>query len=500
MATIVETRYGKIEGVREGSTNVFRGVPFAAPPVGERRFAPPLPPDPWTGVRQAQAFDSVSHQSSIGLGFMGAGRQPQSEDCLYLNVWTPGLDGAKRPVMVWIHGGAFVLGAGSEPLYDGRRLSERGDVVVVTINYRLGALGYLAHESLVDARTGACGNWGLLDQIAAIEWVRDNVESFGGDPANVTIFGESAGSMSVTTVMGTPRAAGLFRRAIAQSGAPEVATAEAAAATAEKVLAMAGIGAAGLRDLPAEAFVEIQQKLMMSGSAGGGLSGEAMAFRPVIDGAVLPRSPFDAIAAGEARDVSLLIGSNRDEMKLFAMMDSGTEVTEEVLLTRLGSSLDDASARHAVEVYRKARESRGEAIDPKELWQAMETDRFFRAPAMRFAGLQARHQAEIYAYLFCWPSPMEALGSPHAVELPFVFGTLDAPMIDMFAGSGPEAENLSALVQDAWIGFARSGNPAHAGLGDWPRLETGRRPVMILDRECGVQDDPRSDELGVWLG
>lgn len=498
MASVVETRYGKVEGTQEAGLHVFRGVPFAAPPVGERRFAPPAPPDPWADVRPAKEFAAVSHQSSIGLGFMGAGKQPQSEDCLYLNVWTPGLDGAKRPVMVWIHGGAFVLGAGSEPLYDGRRLSERGDVVVVTINYRLGALGYLAHSSLIDEGTGACGNWGLLDQIAAIEWVRDNVEAFGGDPTNITIFGESAGSMSVTTIMGTPRAGGLFRRAIAQSGAPEVATAEAAAATAEKVLTMAGIGPDGLRDLPAEAFVEIQQKMMAAGSGGGGLSGDVMAFRPVIDGAVLSRSPFDAIADGEARDVSLLIGSNRDEMKLFAMMDSGTEVTEEVLLRRLGTSLDDADARHAAEVYRKARESRGEPTDPKELWQAMETDRFFRAPAMRFAGLQARHQPDTYAYLFCWESPMAALGSPHAVELPFVFGTLDAPMISMFAGSGPEAESLSVLVQDAWLAFARSGNPAHAGLGEWPSLDSGPRPVMILDRKCGVEDNPRSDELGVW--
>lgn len=500
MASVVETRYGKVEGTQEAGLHVFRGVPFAAPPVGERRFAPPAPPDPWAGVRPAKEFGSVGHQSSVGLGFMGAGAQPQSEDCLYLNVWTPGLDGAKRPVMVWIHGGAFVLGAGSEPLYDGRRLSERGDVVVVTINYRLGALGYLAHPSLVDEATGACGNWGLLDQIAAIEWVRDNIEAFGGDPSNITIFGESAGSMSVTTIMSAPGARGLFRRAIAQSGGPEVATAEAAAATAEKVLSMAGVGLKSLRELPPEKFVEIQQKMMASGAGGGGLSGDVMALRPVIDGAVLERSPFDVIANGEARDVSLLIGTNRDEMKLFAMMDSGTEFTEEVVLGRLGASLKDADARHAMEVYRKAREGRGEPTDPKELWQAMETDRFFRAPAMRFAGLHASHQPDTYAYLFCWESPMAALGSPHAIELPFVFGTLDAPMISMFAGSGPEAESLSALVQDAWIGFSRTGDPAHAGLGEWPRLDSGPRPVMILDRKCGVEDNPRSDELEVWPG
>jgi len=184
MDTVTETTTGRLRGtVGDRGVRAFRGVPFARPPVGDLRFAPPQPAVPWAGVRPADAFGSVSHQGTIGLGFMGAGQQPQSEDCLYLNVWTPALDG-RRPVMVWVHGGAFLLGAGSEPLYDGSRLAASGDVVVVTVNYRLGVLGYLAHPSLRDGDTGACGNWGLLDQIAAVAWVRDNAEAFGGDPSN----------------------------------------------------------------------------------------------------------------------------------------------------------------------------------------------------------------------------------------------------------------------------------------------------------------------------
>lgn len=506
MPSVVETKTGKLEGVDDDGLRVFKGVPFARPPVGELRFAPPAPVEAWSGVRPASEFGPVSLQSSIGLGFMGPGQQPQSEDCLYLNVWTPGLDSAAaRPVMVWIHGGAFILGAGSEPLYEGRDLARRGDVVVVTVNYRLGALGYLAHPAVRDESTGACGNWGLLDQVAALEWVRDNIAAFGGDPGNVTVFGESAGSASVTTLMGTPRARGLFRRVIGQSGTPWVATAEGAQASAQKLLDLLEADAPSLRDIPAERFVEGQQQLMMSARASGGsggLEGDMMAFRPTVDGAVLPRSPWDAIADGEASEVALLTGTNRDEMKLFSMLDQGAELDDVVLAARVSATagVDGSGAEQIVDSYRKARESRGEKVDPKELWAAIETDRFFRAPAAQLAALQSAHQPDTFTYLFCWESPIEALGSSHAVELPFVFGTFDAPMVGMFAGTGPEAEALHRIVQDAWIAFARTGNPAHPGLPDWPRHDASRRATMIFDRATSAPDDnPRGDELSIWL-
>lgn len=498
MDAVTETTTGRLQGtIVEEGVRAFRGVPFARPPVGPLRFAPPQPPDPWTGIRSAETFGPVSHQGTIGLGFMGAGQQTQSEDCLYLNVWTPDL-GGRRPVMVWVHGGAFLLGAGSEPLYDGSRLASRGDVVVITINYRLGALGYLAHPTLRDEATGACGNWGLLDQIAAIEWVRDNAEAFGGDPSQITLFGESAGSMSVTTMMAAPRARGLFKRVIAQSGAPVVASADEAGATAERVIDALDVTATQLRDVPVARLVDVQQKIMMAGQGpGGGLSGEVMAFRPNVDGAVLTSAPQDAVQDGAASGVELLIGTNRDEMKLFSLLDQG-DLDDAGLLARLGNHLDEKTARGVVDTYRSARAGRGEASDAKELWSAMETDRFFRAPAMRFAAAHAAHGSPTFAYLFCWPSPMAMLGAAHAIELPFVFGTLDAPMIELFAGGGPEAERLSTIVQGAWTTFARTGDPSTQELGLWPRFDHHERFTMVLGADNEVQHPPRAAELDCW--
>ena len=359
MHTVTETATGRLQGVIvEGSIKAFRGVPFARPPVGALRFAPPQPAEPWSGIRSADTFGPVSLQGTIGLGFMGAGAQTQGEDCLYLNVWTPDL-GGRRPVMVWVHGGAFLLGAGSEPLYDGSQLASRGDVVVVTVNYRLGALGYLAHPALRDDATGACGNWGLLDQIAAIEWVRDNAEAFGGDPSQITVFGESAGSMSVTTIMAAPRARGLFRRAIAQSGAPVVATAEEAAATAERVIDALGVRHDQLREVPAKRFLDVQQQIMLADQRpGGSLSGDVMAFRPTVDGAVLPRDPRVVFADGEAAGIELMIGTNRDEMKLFSLFDQ-EDLDEAGLLGRVGAHLDGDAAQRVTDAYRSAADRPG---------------------------------------------------------------------------------------------------------------------------------------------
>lgn len=497
MHTLTETTSGRLRGIVEHDVVAFRGVPFARPPVGPLRFAPPQPVEPWTGIRSAEAFGPVSRQSTIGLGFMGAGQQPQSEDCLYLNVWTPGVTG-RRPIMVWVHGGAFLLGAGSEPLYDGRRLASSGDLVVVTVNYRLGALGYLAHPVLRDDVSGACGNWGLLDQIAAVEWIRDNAQAFGGDPERITAFGESAGSMSVTTMMAAPRAEGLLHRVIAQSGAPMVATEDEAHATAERVLDALGASPGALRDVPAERFLEVQQQLMLAGQrAGSGLSSEVMAFRPTVDGATLPHHPHESVAAGAAKGVDLLIGTNRDEMKLFAMLDQG-DLDEAGLVVRLKAHREAHVAQRVIDVYRDARARRGEAVDPKDLWTAIETDRFFRAPATSFAAGHAATGSSTFAYDFCWSSPMEMLGAAHAIELPFVFGTLDAPMIDLFAGSGPEAERLSELVRNAWSAFAHTGDPSTEDLGPWPRFDDVARQTMVLGPDCFAERGPRGDELACW--
>ncbi|HTK98169.1 MAG TPA: carboxylesterase family protein, partial [Pseudomonadales bacterium] len=299
---------GRIEGLQFERHQAFLGIPFAAPPTGPRRFCAPQPPHSWSGVRPANAFANSAIQGTSPMpGTAASG--PRDEDCLYLNVYTPAAGTAKRPVFFWIHGGGFTLGSGSEPLYDGSRLATRGDIVVVTIHYRLGALGYLYLGAHGGEKWGATANAGQLDQIAALEWVRDNIARFGGDPANVTIAGESAGSMACATLLAMPAARGLFRRAILQSGAAnQLGGAATGAKLAARVLEKLGIAeanAAKILDVPAEAILQAQLAVAATGTT--------LAFAPIVDGTTVPVNPLKAVAEGAARDVELVIGSNRDE-------------------------------------------------------------------------------------------------------------------------------------------------------------------------------------------
>ncbi|HEY7653788.1 MAG TPA: carboxylesterase/lipase family protein [Methylomirabilota bacterium] len=571
MDLLVATRRGPVRGAAERGLAVFRGIPFAQPPVGPLRFAPPQPLTRWTAVRDTVRFGPSPAQNTAVAGpllSLGIGRT--GEDCLYLNVWTPATNRRRRPVMVWIHGGAFVLGSGSQTLYDGSTLARRGDLVIVTINYRLGAFGFLRLHDRFGPRLPATGNEGLLDQVAALEWVRDEIEAFGGDPGNVTIFGESAGAMSCATLLGVPRARGLFHRAILQSGAANFLwPRDVATRLADCFLARLGLESAEALQEAAPARVLLAQRrcfldmLMGDGHALGALSpaglrvagavflGLALArrrfgrvaaplsrglvrllkwhgrlgapaphvtalralrtrglpFQPVVDGDIVPCFPLDAISAGAARDVPLLVGTNLDETKLFLPLDPEAATLDEASLRgRCEEAIPGASpsggraARRAIDVYRAARAARGEAVEPGELWFAMESDRTMRHPAMRLAGLHAAHQPQTYAYLFTWRSPALGglLGACHALELPFVFGTLDHPLIRPFAGKGPEARRLAEQIQDAWIAFARTGRPSHAGIGDWPGYDAAHRRTMILDRRCRVEAAPREAERAFW--
>jgi para-nitrobenzyl esterase len=423
--------------------------------------------------------------------------EPQSEDCLFLNIWTPGCDDARRPVMVWIHGGAFVTGSSSGAFYQGNHLAGRGDVVVVTINYRLGALGFLAHADLCDEETGSSGNWGLMDQIAALEWVQDNIASFGGDPGNVTIFGESAGSMSVSCLVGTPIAQPLFHRAIAQSGGPSGVPIKIATKTAEELCELAGVDTVkGLRDLPVDKLIEAQATLSASNTA----KGRALALVPVLDGVVMPEHPQDAIAAGLAAGKELLVGTNRDEMRLWTMGDRNLTGGDEDYIVRRLEKTGGQGARGALEAYKAARADRGDSTAPLALWTAVESDRVFRLPALRMAEVQAATGTSVYDYLFDWESPAVRglLGSCHALEIPFVFGTLTTPGVELFTGGGPDALALSELMQDAWLAFARTGNPSTDALGEWPTYDAGRRATMILGAKPRVEEDPFSEERRFW--
>ena len=574
---LVETSYGKLRGREERGICIFRGIPYARPPLGALRYRPPERPQPWAGVREAREFGRAAPQDPNALGpILRLGIGGTSEDCLTLNIWTPATGAGRRPVLVWVHGGAFILGAGSQSLYDGATLARRGDVVVVTINYRLGALGFLRLGDRPGASPIATGNEGLLDQIAALEWVRSEIAAFGGDAGNVTLFGESAGAMSCATLLGTSRAQGLFHRAILQSGSANyVSSREAAARVAEAYLRELDLGAdeaAALLDEPPDRIIGAQRRFFLglllepkrvfSGKfleprrigvtmflasvmlwrvlrrlirfiLGSLLDlarqrpkrrrarfrslfaslftqprGLELPFQPVLDGALLQQHPFDAIGDGLAADVPVLVGTNRDESRLFMLMDPEASFLDEaMLLARCKARFynrDDGGgslARRALDTYRQARAARGESTAPRDLWYAMESDRSMRHPAMHLAMLQSAQQAQTYTYLFNWPSPLMGgiLGSCHALELPFVFGTLDHPLLRGFAGSHLcGARELAARIQDAWLNFARRGNPAHSGLGPWPAYDATRRATMILDRECGVEDAPREPERAFW--
>src|SRR5437763_5992437 len=389
--TIVETTAGSVEGLVEDGLQVFRGIPYAQPPLGELRLRGPIAVEPWTGVRPAHTFGCWAPQAPPVTTLSGEMPGAQAEDCLALNVWTPSTDGA-RPVMVWIHGGGFVNGSGASSLYGGSRLAARGDVVVVTVNYRLGVLGFLAHRDLADeACGGAAGNWGLLDQVAALRWVRENIAAFGGDPGNVTIFGESAGGMSVADLLVMPSARGLFRRAIVQSGPPNATTIERAEEVTAKLVAELGVASpAALRDVPTQAILDAQAVVVAERRAAG------LPLVPGVDGVSIPTPPMQALADGAATGVDVMIGTNRDEAKMFMVSDPANRDPDEGVLRRRIEAIfraNDvvASPDDVIYAYRAARTARGQPADPPELWSAIETERMFRIGSAPAADSPADH-------------------------------------------------------------------------------------------------------------
>jgi len=503
MAAIATTRQGKVEGEERGGLSIFRGIPYAAAPVGARRWRAPEPPEPWSGVRAARDFGSCAPQNLVALDLLQAFKisEPQSEDCLYLNVWTPRVDGARRPVLVWIHGGAFAIGSGAQSIYDGARLAQRGDVVVVTLNYRLGPLGFLRLTDLTDGRIPSTGNEGILDQVAALTWVRENIAAFGGDPENVTIFGESAGGMSVGTLLGLPKARGLFQKAIPQSGASSTANTRAHAAfVAERFASLLGVGRdpdALLAATPAQLLAATAQLAGPPGATNGDVGG--MPLQPVVDGEVQPRLALESVARGAAAGVPLLVGTTLEEWKLFMPADpTNFGLTDEKLHARVEQRLGAAS-RGVIETYRKARGERGAPVTPPELWSALETDRIFRMPALRLAETHLRHEPRVYSYLFTWPSPMfdGMLGSCHALELGFVFGTHAEPGMADFSGTGPEADELARRMMDAWLAFARSGDPSTPS-DRWPRYTAADRPTCVFGEKTEVVHAPHDEERRAW--
>jgi para-nitrobenzyl esterase len=503
----VRTSRGTLLGSAEHGLAVFRGIRYARPPVGERRFRPPQPADRWEGTLPATEFGPACPQGMgaaapppgaparppVFGGLFGPGAYGMSEDCLSLNVWTPSCDDARRPVLVFVHGGAFRLGTSTAATYDGSALCAGGDVVVVTLNYRVGALGFMHLPEL-----GAV-NLGLLDQVAALEWVAAEIGAFGGDPGRVTVFGESAGAKSIECLLSMPVARGLFGGAILQSTYAPGMDAEVAAEFARDVAESAGAGGdlSALRSVPAPALLAAVTEVQLRG--GPNLWGGSIG--PVVDGSVLPAEPLEAVREGAVPPVPLIVGTNLDESRLFgAIGPGGLAVDEEALVSRIDALLGAPGGPRGAEIaesYRGFRSARGQGTSAADVLFAAQTDRMFRQHSIALAEAHGLHQRDVWMFLFTWPSPAQGglLGACHALELPFVFGTLESPTAE-FTGTDDAAGSLSATVRSAWLGFARTGAPPE-DLG-WPRYEAGRRATLELGRTVRVLDAPEEDERRFW--
>jgi para-nitrobenzyl esterase len=493
---------------RRADVQCYLGIPFAASPVGALRFRPPQPAQPWSGELDAKRFGPAAPQNPDP--FMTANdyfQPPSSElDCLNLNIWTPRADSNGRPVMVWIHGGGYVGGSNSSGLNNGAELAATFDVVVVSINYRLGALGFLQLGHLLGEEFADAGNLGVLDQIAALEWVRDNIAAFGGDPGCVTIFGESAGGAAVATLLGTPRAEGLFHRAIVQSGTAERARGlvESEAVTAA-FLEAAGLTeqtASRLLDLPLEQLLAAQQRFADEFSRD--VVGLALPFQPTIDGRVLSELPLDAVRRGVNAGVPLLVGTNRNETSLFTEPMSGDGdsalMTEAKLAAVLAEELPADHAERTADYKAVLAAELGREPNERQVLEALLTDRLYRQPTNRLLDARASTSAETYAYLFTWETPLFGgrMGACHVLDVPFVFRQLDRIEAVSLVGNDPP-QQLSDWMSATWVRFADTGVPQSAALPEWAQYERDHRSTMELNTQPRLLSDPLEGLRRFWL-
>ncbi|GAA1173987.1 carboxylesterase family protein [Kitasatospora gansuensis] len=484
----VRTTAGALRGSREAGLTVFRGIPFAEPPVGALRFAAPQPVRSWDGVRAAVSYGPPPPQAGVfGMDAPAAGTA--GDDWLTVNVWSPDpAPGAGLPVLVWIPGGAYVIGTSSLPEFDGGRLAA-GGAVVVTLNYRLGIEGFAQLD-------GAPANRGLLDQVAALRWVRDNIRAFGGDPGRVTVFGQSAGGGSVAALLAMPSAAGLVRRAVVQSMpgtffSPELAADIAAACAAELGLrpTVADLSTVAPSRLPA-AGDAVAAKISRWRERWGRITHRPIPFAPVVDGEVLPTTPWRALADGAGRDTELLVGHVRDEHRLFSLIDGVlgqvTQDQAETALRELAPGPDGAQR------YRTGFPAAG----PEQLYELVNADWLFRMPTLHLAHAHTAAGGRTHVYELTWPAPAMdgALGACHGLDVPLVFGNLTSGQPAMLIGEPPfpEAEALSGRIRAAWTAFAADGDPG------WPAYDLERRLVQLLDTPSTVTAYPEETSRLLW--
>lgn len=484
--TIVETSYGRLRGQSAAGIHTFRGIPFASPPVGDLRWQAPTPPEPWAGVRDALDFGPCAIQSTLpgAVGeLIGIATHETSEDCLYLNVWTPAPDDAKRPVMMWIHGGGNTVGAGSQPRVNGEHLARIGDVVVVTVNYRLGALGFLHAAEL-----GSSGNEALLDQAAALRWVRAEIEAFGGDPGNVTVFGQSAGGFDIAQLMAMPAAEGCFDRAVPMSGSliPPVPAGDAERTAAALAAEFGGFDR--LREASAGQILECQSRI--PGARWG----------PTLDGTVIAEDAAEVLARGQfTRDMPLMIGHTRDESTLFTTFGR-PPIKRERLLDAARDAFGD-EAEDAVATYEQDRAESSLRNAPGDVLAAISTDRMFRIPAARTAECHLAHSSNVWMYRFDHESPADpTLQSCHSLDIPFVWGTYGIEAMQRFCGRGEAIASLSSSVMSRYLTFARHGNPNISGAPEWPTYDATHRATMLFTDDGGeVARAPLDASRRLWM-
>ena len=492
---VAMTQHGPVRGVVDDGVLTFKGVRYGAD-TKDTRFRAPNPPAEWTEVTDATSYGPSCPQATGPRLSLFDSWVPEneslSEDCLFLNVWTPGLDDGARPVMVWFHGGGFTSGSGSSNVYDGVRLVNRGDVVVVTVNHRLNVFGYL-HLAEYGDQYSDSGTAGMVDLVASLEWVRDNIAEFGGDPDNVLIFGESGGGWKVSTIMAMDAAQGLFHRAVAQSGPGlEVATQETAAAASGALLEALGLTKETISEidtLPVETILAAAQEVYATGKRPGA--------RPVVDGVNIARHPFSPDAPAQSIDVPLLIGSTKHEMTMLAgaARPEWFELNWETLPAALAEAIPGADGEVIMTGYRQLHPD----LDASTLFFEAVTDHsVFGRGSFTMADRKSEQSgAPVFQYYLTWETPVEGgkWGATHALDLAFMFDNVAKS--ESMSGTGESQQALADVMSEAWLAFARDGDPNHDGLPDWPEYTVEDRATMIFDNELRVVNDPRGQERAI---